>query len=278
MQHDGTVASPVFTHKFCVQALRHVGVYLDGAALPGATQGVFQRVFDLGAVEGALARQILKFTPGGAQAFGQGGLGAVPAFLSTNALRGAGRNLVDDVVEAKVRVHLLQQHGEGLHLALDLVFGTENVAIILCKGPHAHDAMQAARRLVAMAGSEFAKAQRQVAVALDAVFVDQDVAGAVHRLQGIVALFRFGDEHVLAVLVPVAGLLPQPLVQDLRTLDFLVAIVLVDLAHVLLHALPQRPALGVPEHGARGMLVNVKQVQLAPQLAVVSLFGLFQHS
>ena len=105
---------------------------------------------------------------------------------------------------------------------------------------------------------------------------DDDVARAVHGLEGIFTLFRIGGEHVFAVLVPVAGLLPQALVQNLRSLDFLVAVVLIDAAHVLLDLLPDRPALGVPEHGAGRMLIDVEQIQLAPQLAVIALFGFFQ--
>ena len=113
--------------------------------------------------------------------------------------------------------------------------------------------------------TEFGELVRQVALALDALLEDQDVAGAVHRLERVVALFRFGGEHVLAVLVPVAGLLPEGLVQKLRTLDLLVAVVSVDAAHVLLDFLPHRPALGVPEDRAGRVLVQVEQVQLATQ-------------
>ncbi|MBL8351535.1 MAG: threonine--tRNA ligase [Burkholderiaceae bacterium] len=94
---------------------------------------------------------------------------------------------------------------------------------------------------------------------------DQDVAGAVHRLERVVALLRLRREHVVAVLVPVPRLLPQALVQDLRALDLLVAVVAVHLPHVLLHALPHRPALGVPEDRAGAVLVEVEEVQLTPE-------------
>ena len=60
MQHDGEMAGSIFAHVFGVKALRHVRVDLNRAALPFATDRVFQRVFDLGAVESALARQIFK--------------------------------------------------------------------------------------------------------------------------------------------------------------------------------------------------------------------------
>jgi hypothetical protein len=131
--------------------------------------------------------------------------------------------------------------------------------------------------LVAVALAELAVAQRQVAVAAQLRLEDQHVARAVHRLERVLALLRLRREHVLAVVLPVAGLLPQALVQDLRALDLLVARVLVDLAHVLLDLLPDGPALGMPEHHAGRDVVDVEQVQLAAELAVVALLGLLQH-
>src|SRR3546814_1346523 len=50
---------------------------------------------------------------------------------------------------------------------------------VLGEGAHPHHAVQSARRLVAMAGAEFRHAQRQVAVAGDALLEDLDVPGAV---------------------------------------------------------------------------------------------------
>jgi len=129
-----------------------------------------------------------------------------------------------------------------------------------------------------MALAELAEAQRQVAVALDAVLEDQDVTGTVHRLERVIALLRFRREHVVAVLVPVAGGFPQRLVQQLRTLDLLVAVVAVHAAHVLLDLLPDRPALRMPEHHAGRVFVDVEQLQVLAQLAMVALLGLLQHA
>ena len=103
------------------------------------------------------------------------------------------------------------------------------------------------------------------------------MARAVHRLDGVLALFRLGEEHVLLVVVPVAGTLPQVHVQDLRTAHFLVAVLLVLLADVLLDALPDGPAARMPEHHARGLGLGMEQIQVLAQLAVVALLGLFQH-
>ena len=127
--------------------------------------------------------------------------------------------------------------------------------------------------LVAVALAEFAVAQRQVAVAAQIGLEDQHVARAVHRLERVLALLRLRREHVLAVVLPVARLLPQALVEDLRALDLLVARVAIDAAHVLLDGLPQGPALGMPEHHAGRDLVDVEQVEFLAEPAVVALLG-----
>ncbi len=61
---------------------------------------------------------------------------------------------------------------------------------------------------VAVAETEFAVAQRQVAIASEIRVEDLDVARAVHRLDREVALLRLGREHVLLVVLPVARAFP----------------------------------------------------------------------
>ena len=74
-----------------------------------------------------------------------------------------------------------------------------------------------------------------------------------------------------------ASFFPQAFIQDLRAFYFLVAVFAVHAAHVLLDFLPQRPAFGVPEDGAGGMFVDMEQVKLFAEFAVVALFGFFEH-
>ena len=165
---------------------------------------------------------------------------------------------------------------ESRHFAGDLFFQAENVTIILRKAAHAHHAVQGARRLVAMALTEFAVAQWQVAVAAHAIVENLDMARAIHRLQRIGAVFRFRDEHVFTVIIPVTGFFPQATIKDLRRLDFLVAVDLVHIAHVLLDLLPDRPAFRVPEDQAWRLFLEMEEIELLAQLAVIALFRLFQ--
>ncbi len=59
----------------------------------------------------------------------------------------------------------------------------EDMGVVLRELAHAHDAVQRAVRLVAVAAAELGEPQRQVAIGVDALLEDQDVRRAVHRLQ-----------------------------------------------------------------------------------------------
>ena len=164
------------------------------------------------------------------------------------------------------------------HSSASCCLGAEHVRVVLGEAAHAHQAVHGARRLVAMHHAEFGEPQRQVAVALQAVLEDLHVARAVHRLEREPALVlglvagRLRREHVLAVPVPVAGGLPQRLVEDLRRVD-LAVVAGQAAAHIGDQRLEDGPALGVPEHHAGTFLLEVEQVELAAELAMVALLG-----
>src|SRR5215831_12289302 len=135
------------------------------SATNSAPERVLEVVLDLGPVERALARQLGPFRAARAQRRAQRLLGLVPLLLAADALRGAQRDLHLHLLEAEVAVDLERELVEGHALGLDLRLGAEDVAVVLREAAHAHESVQRARRLVAVAGAEFAVAQRQVAVA-----------------------------------------------------------------------------------------------------------------
>src|SRR5262249_14848288 len=136
-------------------------------------------------------------------------------------------------------------------LGLDLVWRAEDMAVVLDEAAHAHDAVQCAGGLVAVAEPELAIAKRQIAVAAQIRVEDLDVPRTVHRLDREVTLLRLRGEHVLLVVLPVSRALPQAAIEDHRTAHFLVAVIAVNLAHVLLDLLPDGPPLRMPEDHAR---------------------------
>ncbi len=86
----------------------------------------------------------------------------------------------------------------------------EDVGIVLSETADAQQTVQDAGALVAVDGAELAQAHGQIAVAMQLIAIDQDVAGTVHGLElvfGVVQLH--GLEHVLAEKIGVAGGLPQ---------------------------------------------------------------------
>ena len=255
---------------------RQLVVDLDGAALPMAAEGVDQGELQLRAVERALALGHRVGQPGLGAGVAERGLGAVPGRIIADALGRAVGELDDDAVlaEAEVGIDLLEQGAERGHLAGDLRLAAEDVGVVLDEAAHAHDAVQRARDLIARARAELGHAQRQVAVGLEALAEDLDVTRAVHRLEREGALLRFGDEHVLLVLVPVPGALPQRARHHARGLDLDVAVAADAGADVLLEHAVDRPALGMPVDLAGVLLVDVEEIHLLAQLAVVALLRL----
>ena len=208
--------------------------------------------------------------------------GVVPRRVGADALLRPGRKLHREVaLEAEVGVGRQDQVVDLEALLRHLLLGAEDVGVVLREGAHPHQPVQRARRLVAVHDAELGHAQRQVAVRAQPVLEDLDVARAVHRLDGEDALVlglvagRLRHEHVLAEPAPVAGGLPQRLVEQLRRVD-LAVVALQAAAHVGDDLLEDGPAVGVPEHRAGAFLLEMEQVHLAAELAVVALLGLLE--
>ncbi len=205
----GVIFSLVWPDVEGAEPLGQVEVDLVGAALPFAADGVAQHIFELRPVEGALARvdrgrdALLRRPP---RARGRARAPPRPR-PRPSPTRFSGRvdSFTLHVVEAEVPIDRQDQFVDLEALGLDLLLGAEDVRVVLREGAHPHDAVQRARRLVAMDDAEFRNLQRQIAIALQPVLEDLHVAGAVHRLQREDAIvLRLGDEHVLAIGAPVA--------------------------------------------------------------------------
>ena len=101
---------------------------------------------------------------------------------------------------------------------------------------------------------------------------------AVHRLEGEDAFaLVVGREHVLAELLPVARALPQHPVDHLGRPNLDIAGPFEPRAHIVLAQAVERPAVGMPEHAADGLLLDMEQFHLPAEAAMVAPFGLFQQ-
>ena len=151
---------------------------------------------------------------------------------------------LDHVLAEAERLH----HGESeidarFDLGFDLLRHAENVRVVLREAAHAQQAVQHARALVAIDGAEFGQAHRKLAIAAQARFVNQDVAGAIHRLELVVGLFDLDRaEHILAIKIGVAAGLPQIQAHDVRRKDQVVAAAQQFIAQPVFHQLADQAA------------------------------------
>src|SRR6185295_12391187 len=140
---------------------------------------------------------------------------------------------------------------------------------------HAHQPMQGAGRLVAVHDAELGDAIGQLPVGAQAMLEDLDVAGAVHRLDGELALvLGHGREHVFTKGLPMPGGLPQGLVEQLRPVHLAIADRVLSPAHVVDQALEELPASWMPEDHAGTLFLEVEEIHLTTKLTMVAFLGL----
>jgi len=118
---------------------------------------------------------------------------------------------------------------------------------------------------------ELREAQRQLAVGALARAEHQAVAGAVHGLDAhFVFLAPVQYEHAVVEHVVVAGHLEQLGREELRAHDLVVTEAVIQPAHVLDERVVDVHALGQVERSARCPLVELEQLELRAELAVVA--------
>ena len=156
---------------------------------------------------------------------------------------------------------------------MHLVEPAEDVGVVLGERAHAEQPVQDARELMAVDVAELGQPQGQLAVAAAPAPEHQARAGAVHRLDREPLLVDLGEVHVLVVVVPVAAALPQLLAEDHGRADLLVPEPVELRAHGGLDLVDDDHALGQVEREAGTGVVEVEQLELAAESAMVAGLG-----
>ena len=97
------------------------------------------------------------------------------------------------------------------------------LTVILDETPHTGEARKSATRLVSVQDTKLGESERQLLVRSFSSIEDETVSGAVHWLDGELVLLHLELEHVLGVVLPVSGRLPQLRVEQVRRADWLLA-------------------------------------------------------
>src|ERR1700722_17677920 len=152
--------------------------------------------------------------------------------------------------------------------------------IVLRKSAHSQQPVHHAAAFITIYGAQFAQSNRQFAIAVLAVGVNQNVAGAVHGLQTILGVVELhAGEHIFFVVAQVTRRLPPIRAHHLPRVDQSVAPLQILLPHPVLDDHANAPTLGMKENQPRtSELLNAEQVELLPQLAMVALLCLFEPS
>src|SRR5882724_11562923 len=275
VDHDRALGLPVAVDVLEPEAIRLLEVDLDGRHLPAPSERVLHVDVDLRPVEGPVARIELEREAVGAQGILERPLGCLPLLVGPERFLGPRRQL-EERLEDEGLVPLANQLEHRGDLVLDLIRAVVDVSVVLRELPYAHEPCQRARPLVAMQAPHVREAQRQVTVRAQRVAIDQGGFRAVHRLEAEDLLLGLHQEHVLAVVVPVPGLFPEPLVDEDRRGDLLVASRVENLADESLELAHQGPAVRKPEGRAGRDVVEGVEVELAPELSMVALLRLLE--
>src|SRR5438552_11399013 len=275
VDHDRAPRVPVAVDVFELEPVRLREVDLDGGKLPAAPERVLDVDVNLGPVERPVARIEVVREPVRLQRVVQRPLGRLPLLVRSQRL-GRARGELEERVEREGLVPVADQLEERGNFVLELVGATVDVRVVLRELPHAEEARQGAGALVPVQPTHVGEAQREVTVRAQRVAIDEGGLRAVHRLETEDLVFRLHEEHVLAEVLPVPRLLPELLVDEDRRRDLRIAARIERLADEPLELAHDRPAVGQPERRARRHLVEDKEIELAPELAVVALLRLLQ--
>ena len=192
-------------------------------------------------------------------------------------LRIAEREAVGVLRDAQLLVRLFHQTHHAGEFGRHLLRRTKDVGVVQRHCPHATQPADDAGALVAVHRAELCQAHRQVAVAVEAVAVDEDVVraerGAKHHL---FVLQLHGWEHIVLEVLPVAGAFVELAFGDVRRVDVGVAGLAFQVCDELLQQAAHCRALRQPERQAGAdRLVGSEELQLAAKAAMVAPLRVF---
>ena len=276
VNHDWAVLLSVRSHILQLKPLGQLEVQLNRSALPGTSDAVHQMEVNLRAVEGSvsLVDDIGKTQLVQSSLKGRGR--HLPVLVASHGILGTGGQL-HMVLEAEQGIGIIDQSYHALDLILDLLRRHENMRIVLGEAAHTHQAMQLAGFLVTVHQAKLTHADGQIPVGTGLGSVHQHAARAVHRLDREVLAVDHRRVHIVFIVIPVAGGLPEAAVQDHRRGNLHIAGFLVNLSPVIKKRVFQHHSLGQEERKSRSGLMHHKESQLFSQLSVVALLSLLHH-
>ncbi len=165
----------------------------------------------------------------------------------------------------------------ALDLICDLIRAHKDMRIVLRKAADTEQAVKCAAELVPVHNAQLTDPQGQLPIAVGLRTVYHDTAGAVHGLDAVILPIDLGGIHIVLIVIPVAGGLPQVAVHDQRGRNLYIAVPGVNLTPVIDQCVFQRHALGQEEGEAGAFIAEHEQAHFLAKTAVIPLFSLFHE-
>ena len=146
------------------------------------------------------------------------------------------------------------------------------MGIVLSEAAHAHQAVKLTGFLMTMYQSQLTDPQGQVTIRTGLGFVHQHAARAVHGLHRIILVIDHRGVHIVSVMIPVSGGLPELPAQNDRRRNFLISLSVMQLSPVIDQDVFQHHSLGKEERESGALFHDRENAQFLSQLAVVALF------
>ena len=135
MDDDRAMPFIVFVDIEEIEPFRQRHIQLNGSALPGSSQGIFDMDVDFGSVEGAVSFVDLIILVIGDECGFQTGCGKLPLFIGADGFfRACGKLEMKTETECTVKSFHQVEHPQDL--LMNLIRGHKHVGVVLMKRPN----------------------------------------------------------------------------------------------------------------------------------------------
>ena len=132
----------------------------------------------------------------------------LPVLVASHAVFRSGRQLYM-ILETKQAVYTVNQLCNTLDFLFDLLRSHEDMSIILSKAAHTHQTMKLAGFLMTVNQTQLAQTKGQITVGTGLRCIYKNTARAVHGFYRIILLINNRGVHIIFIVIPVTGGLPQ---------------------------------------------------------------------
>jgi len=177
-------------------------ITLDGTALVISAERIVNLDIDLWSVESAISVVELPWLAKLDQSIFKCFLSSIPEFVRTETLFRSGGKLELEG-EAEDTIDVFEEVERLHHFVHELLWGAEDVSIVLLETTNAGKARQGTGDFVSMQHAKVSQSKRQLSVRSEFVVEHEAVSWTVHWLHSEALVLRLEDEQVIFVLVVV---------------------------------------------------------------------------